>query len=318
MEEKMKKLIALILCLIMAFSLCACSGETNPPSDDTTQNTDTTKPEENPETSDAPSGIVNPVSERTSLKELNEELGGKLVSPAAMGVSDEAYTITDCKEYKIAEYSFKLNGYDYSLRFSPVMDKDISGLYIKNGTAFENAAAEAIQKCTTDEFKAARWLTIDGQYVLSIMDSGRLDDETFDIVVDDFFTRTAPGMTDGEKEALYASLEGEYSDTISQRAMAKVSAKGSDGIEVTVSWGSSASESSEWTMTAAIAEDGLFCYKDCTLKTLTTGADGQTDENVEYTDGEGFFSVVNGQLFWNGAAEEQCRDCVFEKLVKTA
>lgn len=161
----MKKTVALIVCIIMAFSLCACGKEAAQPDEGEV-------------------GMPNPMTEYNSLDEINEAVGGELAHPAVMGVSDESYFIIDCGNYKIAEYNFNVAGYDYCYRCAEV-DEDISGVYMGgDGTAFKDGKCDGIQFNSDDEYKCARWFDGDMQYVLSVS-APDMEQETFESIADE-------------------------------------------------------------------------------------------------------------------------------------
>ena len=53
-------------------------------------------------------------------------------------------------------------------------------------------------------------------------------------------------------------------------------------------------------------------YTDCEKTNITYDEQGNADESEEYSDGEGYFTLKDGKLLWDGAAEENCQTCVFE------
>lgn len=111
-----------------------------------------------------------------------------------------------------------------------------------------------------------------------------------------------------------SGVAGYWWDIISERALLTVEdVPGSDKLKVRVDWGSSAFENTVWTMTADYdAATGRLSYKDCEKKNVVTAEDGAETETVEYTNGEGYFTLVKEGFFsWNGAAEENCRACMF-------
>ena len=182
----MKKLLAILLCLAMVLSLVACGQEAAP------------EAEEKEEIEDLPAigpGGKNPWVDYNSLDEINSEVGCNLCKPAAMGVSEEHFAVGDMGEYKMAQYNFSVGGYAYTFRCAPSAD-DISGLYYDEvQKAFaESCGAEVETVTVPDTLKAARWMTIDGQYVLSVEDNGEMDEETFDGIVQELYTLTTTDM----------------------------------------------------------------------------------------------------------------------------
>lgn len=283
----MKKVLAIMLAALMIFSMAACG----------------TKKEE--------SGVKNPWVTYESLEQLNEKFGCKLARPGVMGVSDEAYTALETENEIIAQYNFSLGGYDYTLRYSPEFEKDISGLYIGKGTAFEGVSGEAT--VSSDEFKAARWMTVDGQYVLSVADKGKMDSAAFESAAEEIRSLTIPGLSAAEKQVIYDNLAGEYSDTFSGRAVLDITAI-EGGVKALVSWGSSASENDTWEMTLTVGEDELFSYTDGKHIRHTWNEKGEEATEEIAKDQNGYFELnEKGDLLWTGAADEDCKECVFEK-----
>ena len=128
-------------------------------------------------------------------------------------------------------------------------------------------------------------------------------------------TETAPEEASSVAETVdeYVALAGEYQDEVSQRASATVIADTeSQSLNITVMWGSSAWETTQWTMNATKEGDKLV-YSDCTRTELVfSDEDSDPEETVTYTGGGGSFEISgDGKLLWTGAADHECRDCVF-------
>lgn len=217
----MKRIIALMICFVLAFSLCACGKETAEPEESVVpvESTEPTAPVESEEVNeenegtDTPIGMPNPMTEYKSLEEVNKIIGGKLAAPGVMGVSDEHFFVIDCGSYKIGEYQFKVNGIDYTLRCAKVL-QDISGVYIDGDTAFAGEQAQTeeigdniiiylpgepetpaddgsgIQHNENHEYKCARWFVGDMQYVLTVHDNDSVDIDTFVGIADEFMLNT--------------------------------------------------------------------------------------------------------------------------------
>ena len=125
------------------------------------------------------------------------------------------------------------------------------------------------------------------------------------------------------------ALAGEYQDEVSQRASATVIADTeSQNLSITVMWGSSAWESTMWTMTAT-KEGNKLVYSDCKRTEMIysddtdeegTGNDevgGGAEETVVYENGEGSFEISDdGKLLWTGASDSECQGCVFVQYVE--
>ena len=105
---------------------------------------------------------------------------------------------------------------------------------------------------------------------------------------------------------------GNYSNG---RAMMTVSAKGSDKATVHVTWGSSAFEHSEWTMTGKVTAIGdcvIVDYEDCFKESFTYDADGAIVKDiVDYTDGEGTLTFHFDSVIWNADEDAAVDGTVF-------
>lgn len=127
----------------------------------------------------------------------------------------------------------------------------------------------------------------------------------------------------------YVNLAGEYQDETSGRAAATVIANTeAKCVNITVTWSGSATESTEWTM-SAVKEGNQLVYSDCVKKNMfysedmdeegegdEDGMGGGAEETVEYEGGSGSFEISDGKLLWTGAADEDCTGCVFVKLTE--
>ena len=60
-------------------------------------------------------------------------------------------------------------------------------------------------------------------------------------------------------------------------------------------------------------EGNRLVYTDCEKTTYSLDDSGDDVSVVEFTDGKGYFTVSGDKLLWDGAAEESCKKCVFEK-----
>lgn len=110
------------------------------------------------------------------------------------------------------------------------------------------------------------------------------------------------------------ALVGEYLDDYSQRAMlnAEKDEKADDTLVITVSWGSSATETTKWTMHAVLSSDGTkLSYTDGVCKDCVFDGSGNVNETTVDDKMEGYFEVKDGKLYWTGASDDNCKDCVF-------
>ncbi|MCR5150896.1 MAG: hypothetical protein K6B52_06695 [Clostridiales bacterium] len=293
----MKKSIICVICVLaLAFSLAACRRVEQVAEIPTAEPTTVT--------------IVNPVTEYFSLEELNAACGAKLSKLAETEVTNESFSTID-GDGILGEYKFNIGENEICVRFAANFDNDISGVYVDGASAFKEKYNE--ETVATDEYRLSRWITVDGQYV--VIAPIAFDEKEFDSVVKEFRERSTREMTEQELTDKYNSLSGEYQDSVSQRATATVEGS-EDGIKITVTWASSATENSVWTMTATLGEDGLYNYRDCEHSTYDFSESEDGVKKVISTKGEGFFSLDStGALHWSGAQDENCRKCIFEKVM---
>ena len=290
----MKKIITLLLTIAMIFALCACGKAEEPAHVEEQSSGENT----------SMVGMASPMVEYESLKALNEHYGFKLAHPGVMGVSDESFNAIVSESLELAQYKFTVAGTEYCYRAAATTD-DISGIHVEGGTLFSDAEGEATAE--KDGFYGSRWFTLDGQYCLTAA-AENLEFDTFLACADELKALTE---TSNSQNPAYTELVGQYQDSWSQRATAEVSAEG-EGVYVMVSWANSATECEEWTLPCKFGEDGLLYY--------TNGVHEKVnyDDNSKETiaaDLEGFFGVdENMNLCWNGASEEGCTECVFEKI----
>lgn len=280
----MKKVFSIALTLALLL-LCVCTAETV--------------------------GMANPVTECDSLDELNELLGCHLQSPGVMGVEDEAYRLISTGElFDIGEYCFRVNGMHYCYRFCANYDDDISGVWKDGSTVFQGQVRET-EYAAADGMKLARWANVDGQYALCVTDDGAMDQAQFEGIVEEIMSSSMAPESDA-----FGSFEtvagGTYFDAYSQRASAEVEELEDGSCAITVSWANSASEACVWTMDAVPDEDGRLNYDNCTKMIVTYNEDDSESVETIYENGAGFFTVTDGTLYWNGAAEEDCMNCMFE------
>lgn len=288
----MNRLFKGLLACLMIFSLVGCS----------------TKKEEEPEESTT---VVNPMTEVASLDELNTECNTEIVKPGVMGITDEKFiAVNSDKDAKIAEYDFSINGKECSIRSANIIDEDISGWWPGGEPAFKDPK-EGIEYCECDSAFLARWFNINGQFVFVMKretpTDGNMDD--FKNIAEEVATVNG-SPSESAKAEYYASLCGDYQDSVSQRASMNIATNDGSALMVDITWGTSAEETTEWILTMRQSEDGLFYYDDCCKRILKGD-----DATVVYKDGEGYFSLTpEGKFVWNGAADEECKECTFEKV----
>ena len=186
----MKKWITMLLVLTLMLTLAAC-GKTTPTTDEPLD------PAEVDDVIVGPGG-VNPWVEYNSLEEVNEKVGGNLTRPGVMGVEDKYFAVMNDGE--MGEYRFTLGGMDYTFRFAPATTEDISGVWTESGTVFDHDYPGDTEFAATDTMKLARWLNIDGQYVLMVEDNGKMENDTFNSIVNELVTMTNENLVNNNGE----------------------------------------------------------------------------------------------------------------------
>ena len=103
------------------------------------------------------------------------------------------------------------------------------------------------------------------------------------------------------------------------RCTIDVAVDGAEGTIVTVTWGSSAWETAEWTMSGKLDGETLVLdYNDAVKKIVTFAEDGSVaEETVEYENGTGSFTFAVAEdgtttLTWDDAMEHIADETVFE------
>lgn len=299
--KKMNKALALILGAVLVFAAAGCSNDSGTAEGDEAESIVNDIAGDAEDVIGEIAGLPNPMTEVESLEALNAAAGTQLCKAPVMGVTEESFC-TIAVTPVLAQYRFSINGIPYCFRAVNGSTDDISGYYVGEGTAFENGKNEGVIYASAETTKLARWFVGDVQYVLSAT-SDTMDDILFASIAEEiaFGTGyTAPAVD-------YSAIIGSYADSFSQRAAADVT-ETDGGVIVSVHWASSANAYNQWVMRATLSGD-ILSYASCDLTVCDD--DGAT---VETTLGAGYFTLDGGKLLWNGAAEEDCRECVFEKL----
>lgn len=274
----MKKSLIIVSVIISLFVLCACSNN-----------------KENADDENYISGVANPIVEKDSLDAINSEIGTNIVAPAVMGKTDERYSVIS---NEIAQYNFSLNGYDWTIRGAKKIDEDISGIW-DDHNEFVSGSESTVYM---NDWYLYRFFDGDYQYTVVVDNPENFDETTFSNIKDEI------------KNCIIGvdPFEGEYTDNVSQRATAIVKKDG-DIYHVTVSWSSSASKTTVWSMECK-KEDNKLTYAGENFATYEYNDEG---EETICGDGAsnniGWFDINEGKLAWTGANEEYCRACVFEK-----
>ena len=109
-----------------------------------------------------------------------------------------------------------------------------------------------------------------------------------------------------EELAESTDYSGDYQDRVSQRAVMTVAQDG-ENLSLEITWGSSAFETSVWTMSGTLSEDGTRVdYTDGKLTTTSYGEPSEAageektpvEELVIYENGTGHFDIADGVFTW--------------------
>ena len=121
------------------------------------------------------------------------------------------------------------------------------------------------------------------------------DPATFD--AKEYANEKAQACDDGQNPVM--NFIGHYSNG---RAMMNVVAKGKNEAVVTVSWGSSAFETTKWIMSGSVFQVGdtlVLDYEDCDCESFFYNEDGTIEQSVvEYTNGSGSITFEGSQAVW--------------------
>ena len=122
-------------------------------------------------------------------------------------------------------------------------------------------------------------------------------------------TVTTDASGDGQNPVM--NFVGTYA---SGRCSILVEPDGDENAKFTVMWGSSAAETTEWTMSGKLNTETLTVdYTDCVKKNLVFNQDGNVEtEDVVYENGTGTITFDGSTLIWVDNEENAAEDMVFE------
>lgn len=247
-----------------------------------------------------PVNMPNPMVEYSSLDEINEKAGVEIVSPGIMGKDNEKFYVI---AGDLAQYSFDLNGYSFTVRGSKNINEDISGIHDENNV-FESGQDSTIY---LNEYYIDRFFDEDVQYTIVCDNPGGLDEESF--------SNLCFEMESIMKWHNDDPLVGDYQDKVSQRATLTVERHGKQ-YALIVNWASSANENTCWIMEAN--KDGnTLSYAGESISKTVYDDQGNTVSNEETASNNiGHFTIMdNGELHWTEASEENLENCQFVKMV---
>lgn len=302
----MKKIIAMVFITAVIAAFCGCSRET-----DSAAFVEEAPTAENIGAKTEPAGsgsagVPNPIVEYSSLEEINKAAGVNLMKPAVMGVSKERFSVIDGK---IAQYVCDINGREWTFRGACVTDEDISGIFDERNVFVprEDYGVYA------NEFCLDRFFDGDRQYTIVVKDPVSADGE---ILLDgEAFSNCCMEMRSIQQQHMNDPLVGDYQNTADEKMALYVERRGDEYV-MSVNLNVSDSEFKCWTMHGAVRDGDRLTYRGEEIGRYTYDAEGnETSSDVTAANNLGYFEIKDSRLYWTGAAEEECRTSVFEKIV---
>lgn len=273
----MKKIFSILLILLTCISLSACN-----------------KKEENP------------VKNYSSLEELNKDAGVNIVKPATMGITNETFLMGD---NQTAVYMFELNGNKFYVRACRDLENDMSGIFINNKPAFDGVT-DKVAYAEGQGYRVCRMILGNKQYSFGLLMNEDTTDEYFENAAMEYKDQ----MIQEVSLPIVNELIGTYQDSTSQRANAVVTrADDINRINIDITWSSSAEEYEEW-ICECVVDMGMASYKQ--IKHIKNTVDEQGNTTLETNDEvyDGYFSITDNKLYWDGSGNNQTSSCVFEKI----
>lgn len=273
----MKKILTLLLIALLSLSLCGCNG--------------------NKEES-------NGYKEYDSLQEINKAANVTIIKPTGSTITEEKYSLI---EGHTASYVFMMNGYKYNVRGTKDLTFDMSGIIVDNKPLFENIE-EKIQFGETQEYKAYRFILGNIQYIFSVKDNTKMQQEEFDNQFKEYFNLMCYEPTDKDIQ----NAVGMHQDIISQRATLDITLTNINEILMDIKWPNSINDYDEWTL-QIIPTDYKFEYDSMTHKKVTVEETGSKTETILEENLTGYFEFKDNKLKWFDKANATTPKCIFEK-----
>lgn len=273
----MKRTLSILLVLLICLSLSACKQE----------------PEQ-------------PIRTYETLEEINSQANVNICKPAVMGVTEEKFSTGD---HNTALYQFELNGYSYYVRACKDTINDVSDLFKNNKPLFEGCT----EKIAFDEatgYKACRFILGNRQYVFGVYDEEKMNQEDFESQALSLIDQMINQLTLPEIQ----ELVGKYEDSTSKRAAAEVKlADDINQIIIDITWPNASSSYDEWKCQCYI-NMGKAIYD--TISHTTNEVDEQGNVTPTSLDdyGQGYFTLKENQILWDGSENEITQTCVFKKI----
>lgn len=284
----MKKILIISLVLTICLSLQACSKN---------------KKEE--ETVDEPIGLANPVVEYNSLEEINKKIGVKLMDPPMDLIENKRYSIINDT---IAQYTCTINGLEWIFRAAHITDEDISGMYSEY-MEFEPNQNWSLR---VNEFYLDRFFDGDKQYTIVVKDPITKDGEL--VLGEDVFVDCCLKLELIQKWHYDDPFVGSFKKSDDDRIIVYVE-RFADTYNIGVNYSISENEFKGWSMYDAIAEGDKLTYHGEEIGHYTYDNDGnELTSEINSSNNIGYFELKDETLYWTGAAQEECKSWIFEKM----
>ena len=277
----MKKIICIVLIILLATMVVSCSSNKQVEHEENIAN------------------MPNPIKEYSSLDDINGIADVYIVIPSSIPATNIKYTtISD----EAAQVMFMLDNHKWTVRGSRNVTDDLSGIH-NESNVFEPGQDTAVY---LNDYLIDRIFTEGIQYTIVVQEEQGYDPASYS----DLFFKFEDSL---KKASDPYGIAGYYQDSTSQRASMEVS-KYEDTYEIIVHWPSSNSEETQWYMIGEL-ESNKITYAGEDISTWVFDSEGN-GEIIKSTASNnlGYFEIKERKLYWTGAAQEQCKECVFEKV----
>lgn len=127
------------------------------------------------------------------------------------------------------------------------------------------------------------------------------------------YVDTAFSQASGQASGI--AFLGKWGDTTSQRCFLTIALGTSGTYEISLHGSSGAAYSTEWSAIGTYDEtDDCIYYASCKCWDTITDDNGNSTEYVKYTDGEGKFFFLGGNIYWQDDVEAMGENRCFERL----
>lgn len=272
----MKKILSALLVLTICLSLVACKQT----------------PEQ-------------PVQQYESLEEINDQANVNICKPAAMGITDEKFYMVD---NNTAAYQFVMNGYKCYIRGCRDLVNDMSDLFVDGKGLFEGCE-EKISFGEAQGYKACRFILGNRQYIFGINDKEEMQEDYFESQAHTLIQQMINDVTLPEIK----ELVGEYQDSTYERASMTAELSDINKININIKWSSSASSYDEWNCICYI-NMGKAVYDTITHTSNVIDEDGNITPTTLDDYKDGYFSLKENKILWDGSSNKETSTCIFEKI----